>query len=233
MIRVLLADDHPVVRSGYQRLLALEPDLRVVAEAADADAAYAAYLQHQPDVVVTDLTMPGGGGLDLIRRVLRREPRARVLVFSMHDSPTLVRQALASGARGFLTKASAPESLVDAVRALARGERYLAAELPAWLLDAPATGQADADSGLAALSSREFEIFRLLAQGASATECAQALKLSPKTVSNHQTVIKEKLGVSTTAALVHLALRHGVIGHGAPGGSGQSSSPGTSLAPIQ
>lgn len=213
MIRVLLADDHPVVRSGYQRLLALEPDLRVVAEAADADAAYAAYLQHQPDVVVTDLTMPGGGGLDLIRRVMRRDQWARVLVFSMHDSPALVRQALASGARGFLTKASAPESLVDAVRSLARGERYLAAELPAWLLDAQAVEQADAASGLAALSSREFDIFRLLAQGASPTECAQALKLSPKTVSNHQTVIKDKLGVATTAALVHLALRHGVIGH--------------------
>ena len=131
MIRVLLADDHPVVRSGYQRLLALEPDIRVVAEAASADAAYAAFTEHAPDVVVTDLTMPGGGGLDLMRRVLRREPRARLLVFSMHDSLPLVRQALASGARGFLTKASAPESLVDAVRALARVERYLAAELPA------------------------------------------------------------------------------------------------------
>lgn len=213
MIRVLLADDHPVVRSGYQRLLALEPDIRVVAEAASADAAYAAFTEHAPDVVVTDLTMPGGGGLDLMRRVLRREPRARLLVFSMHDSLPLVRQALASGARGFLTKASAPESLVDAVRALARGERYLAAELPAWLLDADAPQRhADAGDDLSALSAREFEIFRLLAQGASATECAQALKLSPKTVANHQTVIKEKLGVSTGAALVHLALRHGVIG---------------------
>lgn len=210
MIRVLLADDHPVVRSGYQRLLGLEPDMRVVAEAADADAAYAAFAEHAPDVVVTDLTMPGGGGLDLIRRVLRREPRARVLVFSMHDSVPLVRQALDSGARGFLTKASAPESLVDAVRTLAGGGRYLAPELPPWLLDASRRG--DAGEGLSALSVREFEIFRLLAQGASATECAQALKLSPKTVANHQTVIKEKLGVSTSAALAHLALRHGVIG---------------------
>ncbi|MCR5868857.1 MULTISPECIES: response regulator transcription factor [Aquincola] len=210
MIHVLLADDHPVVRSGYQRLLALEPDIRVVAEAADADAAYAGFIQHQPDVLVTDLTMPGGGGLDLIRRVLRRAPQARVLVFSMHDSVPLVRQALDSGARGFLTKASAPESLVHAVRTLAAGDRYLAPELPAWLLDASRRG--DAGEGLSALSVREFEIFRLLAQGASATECAQALKLSPKTVANHQTVIKEKLGVSTSAALAHLALRHGVIG---------------------
>lgn len=212
MIRVLLADDHPVVRSGYQRLLALEPDMRVVAEAASADEAYAAFIAHAPDVVVTDLTMPGGGGLDLMRRVLRRDPQARLLVFSMHDSVPLVRQALDSGARGFLTKASAPESLVDAVRTLARGGRYLAPELPAWLLDADASRRGDPAEGLSNLSAREFEIFRLLAQGASATECAQALKLSPKTVANHQTVIKEKLGVSTSAALAHLALRHGVIG---------------------
>lgn len=208
MIRVLLADDHPVVRAGYQRLLDQAGDIRVVAEANDADAAYAAFVEHAPDVLVSDLSMPQGGGLALIRRVLQRDAIARILVFTMHDSPLLVRRALDSGARGFLTKAGAPASLVDAVRALHAGRRYLGPELPAMLLQ---RDPQDEGERLAALSGREFEIFRLLASGCSAAECAQALKLSAKTVSNHQTVIKEKLGVATSAALAHLALRHRLI----------------------
>jgi len=209
MIRVILADDHPVVRAGYQRLLDQTGDIRVVAEAGDGDAAYAAFAAHAPDVLVTDLSMPGGGGLTLLRRVLQRDAAARVLVFSMHDGALLVRRALEAGARGFLTKASAPDSLVDAVRALHAGERYLAPELPASLLR---RDPLDEGARLASLSGREFEVFRLLAQGASPFECAQALKLSVKTVSNHQTVIKDKLGVTTSAALAHLAIRHQVIG---------------------
>ena len=208
MIRVLLADDHPVVRTGYRRLLEQAGDIRVVHEAGDGDAAYAAWMAESPDVLVTDLSMPGGGGLELIRRVLARAADARVLVFSMHDSPLLVRRALDAGARGFLTKASAPDCLVDAVHALCAGRRYLAPELPAELLHRDPLSEAER---LATLSGREFEIFRLLAQGHSAGECAQALKLSAKTVSNHQTVIKDKLGVATSAALAHLAIRHRVI----------------------
>ena len=208
MIRVLLADDHPVVRSGYLRLLDQAGDIRVVHEAGDADAAYAAFVSEQPDVLVSDLSMPGGGGLELIRRVTAREPQARILVFTMHDGPLLVRRAFEAGARGYLTKASPPEALVDAVRALHAGRRYLDPELPAGLLQRDPLDEA---ARLAALSGREFEIFRLLAQGHSPRECAEALKLSAKTVSNHQTVIKDKLGITTSAALVHLAMRHGVI----------------------
>jgi DNA-binding NarL/FixJ family response regulator len=208
VIRVLLADDHPVVRSGYRRLLDETADIRVTTEAATGEDAYAAFIADPPDVLATDLAMPGGGGLELIRRVAQREPAARVLVFSMYDSVPLVRRALEAGARGFLTKAAAPESLADAVRALHRGERYLGAELAAALhkRDPASEGERLAD-----LSLREFEIFRLLAQGHTLDECARALKLSPKTVSNHQTAIKEKLGVGTSAALAHLAIRHGVI----------------------
>jgi len=209
VIRVLLADDHPVVRSGYRRLLDETDDIAVCAEAATGDDAYAAFVAHVPDVIATDLSMPGGGGLELIRRVLLRAPAARVLVFSMYDGALLVRRAFDAGARGYLTKAAAPEALADAVRALHRGERYLGAGLPAALLARDPAGEAER---LADLSPREFEIFRLLAQGHTADECARALKLSPKTVSNHQTVIKEKLGVSTSAALAHLAIRHRVIG---------------------
>jgi DNA-binding NarL/FixJ family response regulator len=208
MIRVLLADDHPVVRSGYLRLLDQAGDIQVIAEAGDADAAYAAFTAHQPDVLVTDLAMPAGGGLALLHRVLLRDAQARLLVFSMHDAPVLVRRALQAGARGFLTKASPPDCLVDAVRELHAGRRYLGPGLSPGLLERDPHDEADR---LAGLSAREFEIFRLLAQGHSAGECARVLKLSPKTIANVQTAIKEKLGVVTSAALVHLAIRHQVI----------------------
>lgn len=206
MIRLLLVDDHPVVRAGYQRLLEQSGDMRVVAQAGRADEAITEFATHAPDVTVTDLSMPGLGGLELIRRLLARSASARVLVFSMHDSAMLVRRALDVGARGYLSKSSAPETLLDAVRRVHAGEDYLGPGLPAGLLqgDSPAVG-------LEVLTPREFEIFRLLARGESLGECASVLNLSQKTISNHQTTIKEKLGVGTTAALVHLALRHGVI----------------------
>jgi DNA-binding NarL/FixJ family response regulator len=126
----------------------------------------------------------------------------------MHDGALLVRRALDGGARGFLTKASSPDCLVVAIRMLHVGQRYLAPELPPSLLRGEMQREAD---GLAALSAREFEVFRLLAQGHSSAQCAQAMNLSPKTVANQQSMIKEKLGVSTSAALVHLAIRHRVI----------------------
>ena len=206
MIRVLLVDDHPVVRAGYQRLLEQAGDITVVAQADRTDSACAAFAEHAPDVTVTDLAMPGSGGLELIRRLLLRTSNARILVFSMHDSDMLVRRAFELGARGFLSKSSAPEALLDGVRRVAAGARYLGPGLPAdWLTDPRSNNR------LASLTAREFEIFRLLARGETAAQCAAALNLSSKTVSNHQTLIKEKLGVATTAALVHLALQHGVI----------------------
>jgi len=207
-IAVLLADDHPVVRSGYASLLEQSGGLQVVAQAGDCDAAEAAWHAHRPDVTVTDLSMPGGGGLELIRRILAADASARLLVFSMHDGAPLVERALALGARGFLAKSSAPQDLVDAVRALHAGQRYIGAGLAA-----PRPGHdAHAEAGrLASLTPREFEVFRLLAQGHSVADCARLLAVSAKTVSNQQTLVKEKLDVETTAALVHFAIRHGVV----------------------
>lgn len=206
MIRLLLVDDHPVVRAGYQRLLEQAGDMDVVAQCGRVDEAVAAFAARAPDVTVTDLAMPGSGGLELIRRVLARSPQARVLVFSMHDSAMLVRQAFETGARGFLSKGNAPEVLLEAVRRVHAGERYLSPDLPRSLLEEAAPANL-----IETLTPREFEIFRLLARGESIAACAAALNLSSKTVSNHQTAIKEKLHVSTSAALVHLAIRHGVI----------------------
>jgi DNA-binding NarL/FixJ family response regulator len=207
VIRVLIADDHPVVRTGYRRLLDQSGDIRVVGEAGDGATAWAAWQDLEPDVLVADVSMPGGG-LELLRRVRQRRDDARVLVFSMHDAAPIVHQAFEAGASGYLTKSSPPESLVDAVRLLADGGRYLSPDLPEHWLQRDDT---DERARLRSLSPREFEIFRLLAQGHSAQQCARELHLSAKTIANHQSTIKDKLGVATSAALAHLALRHGVI----------------------
>ena len=207
MIRLLLVDDHPVVRAGYQRLLEQTGEMAVVAQAGDVDGACALFVQHAPDLTITDLAMPGSGGLELIRRLRERAAETRVLVFSMHDSELLVARALELGARGFVTKRCAPENLIDAVHRVSAGHRHLSPDLPPHLLH----GRPPADP-LSALTQREFEIFRRLARGESLAECARSLHLSPKTVSNHQTLIKEKLGLATSAAMAHLAIRHGLIG---------------------
>ena len=209
-MRLLLVDDHPVVRAGYQRFLEQTDDIAVIAQAGDAGAAWEAFVRFDPDLTVTDLSLPGGSGLELLRRIRLRRADARVLVFSMYDTPMLVRRAFDVGAWGFLSKQSAPHCLLDAVHAIAAGRRYLSPPLPQALLER----SLDHDR-LDALTQREFEIFRLLARGESPLECARALNLSAKTVSNHQTAIKDKLGVATSAAMAHLALRHGVIAAGA------------------
>lgn len=215
MIRVLLVDDHPVVRTGYARLLEQAADMQVVAEADSAEQA----LEHwyggtAVDVVVTDLAMPGAGGLELIRRLLARSPAARVLVFTMHDSEALVQRALEAGALGFVAKSSAPQVLVDAVREVAAGRRAVVADaLPSSALGMRADlSVADGDRArLASLTEREFALFRLLAQGHPLADCARLLGVSAKTASNYQTLVREKLGIGTSAALVHLAIRCGVI----------------------
>jgi DNA-binding NarL/FixJ family response regulator len=208
MIGVLLVDDHPVVRAGYRRLLEQAGDIRIVAEAASAEEAYACYCESPPDVTVTDLAMPGTGGLDLIHRLVARDAEVRVLVFSMHESEALVRRALNAGALGYVSKSAPPEGLVQAVHAVAGRQRYVSPGLAPNLRH----GQAARDSELLGqLTEREFALFRLLAQGRSMAECAGLLNLSAKTLSNYQTQIKDKLGVSTTAAMAHLAIRNGIV----------------------
>lgn len=207
MIRILLVDDHPVVRAGYQRLLEQSGQASVVAQAATVDEAWAAWRAHAPDLTITDLSLPGSGGLELLRRLREAQPDARVIVFSMHDSETLVARALDLGACGYVTKSSPPEDLLEAVQQARQGGRYLSPGLA----PAAAVGPGPA-SLLESLTQREFEIFQLIARGESPLRCAQALHLSPKTVANHQSVIKDKLGVSTLAGWAHLALRCGLLG---------------------
>ena len=214
MTRLLLVDDHPVVRAGYQRLLELDGAYRVVAQAGSVDEALDLHRQHQPELTITDLGLPGRGGLELLRHLLERDAGARVLVFSMHEGEAMVRRAFAMGARGYVSKSSAPEELLDAAACVMAGRRYLCGALPAhWLQPTPSS---DLD-GLQSLSDREFEVFRLLAQGLTPADCAGTLHLSPKTVSNLQTQIRDKLGLASAAAMAHLALRRGLIEGGLSG----------------
>jgi DNA-binding NarL/FixJ family response regulator len=207
-MRVLLVDDHPVVRTGYKRLLLQEPDLEVVAEAGNVDEGYQAFVAHQPDITITDISMPGAGGLTLVQKILQRQGDAKVLVCSMYDTAQVVQRAIQHGAKGFVSKNAEPDELVRAVQAVYQGHTYLSQglQLPNQNREYAAEAQRLAD-----LSAREYEIFRLLALGYSVAECADKLFVSQKTISNNQTQIKEKLQLETMAALVHLAQRHGVI----------------------
>lgn len=206
MIRILLIDDHAVVRAGYRRFLERSKQVTVVAEGENAEQGYALFRQQAPDVSIVDLSMPGVGGLELIRRIMAHEPQARVLVFSMHEEAVFAERALQAGACGYVTKQSPPEVLVEAVHEVHAGRRFLSPGIAQQLT----LGQLGTHS-ITALSAKEFEVFRLIAQGQSVANVANTLKLSLKTVANHQTQVKEKLGASTTTALVHIAFRHGVI----------------------
>lgn len=211
MIRVLLVDDHPVVRAGYLRLLSQDPDIQVVAEASQADEGYQAFMVHKPDVTITDLSMPGVGGLGLLQKILAREPAARVLVCSMYDSSQVVQRAMQTGAKGFVSKNAQPEELVKAVHAIHAGQTYASENT---MTQGEGAAFQDEAQRIATLTAREYEIFRLLSQGKSVSDCAELMHLSQKTISNHQTQIKEKLQVSTLAAMVHLAQRHQLVDAG-------------------
>ena len=206
-IHVLLADDHPVVRDGYRRLLEGTGDIRVQAEAANGEEACTKYREGGIDVVVLDLTMPGIGGLEAIHRLRAHDPRARVLVFSIHDNRAMVTRALEAGASGYLTKSSAASEMIAAVRQVARGKRYLSAELAAQVVPA-LRGESDP---LDILTQREFQVFRKLAEGRSVQEIAEVLSISPKTVGVHHTHIMKKLEIRNTAQLTRLAIRYGII----------------------
>ncbi len=207
IIKVMLVDDHAVVRAGYRLLLDQVADIAVVSELQSGEDANACYLEVRPDVVVMDISMPGMGGLEAIRRIRAKDKHARILVFSMHENTAFVQHALDAGASGYITKNSAATVLVEAVREVMAGKTYLDEAIASSLSLHQA---AHRDSPFADLSKREFDIFRRFAEGASANEIANDLSLSIKTVANYQTQIKEKLGINSTAELVRLAITHGV-----------------------
>lgn len=209
MIRVLLVDDHAVVRTGFRLLLQAQPDIRVMAEAQSGEAACQLFAELGPDVVVMDLGMPGMGGLEALRRIRARNPSACVLALSAHDDPMHARRALREGALGFLSKRSAPEALLEAISMVAAGRRYLDPDLAQKLALAEIEGAAR--SPIEQLSEREFEVFVRLAGGATVQKIAEDLKLSASTIGTHLYNIKQKLGVVNQSELTLLAIRHGLI----------------------
>lgn len=210
MIRVALVDDHAIVRMGFRMLLqSAEPGaFDVVGEAGDGETLLKTWPQWQADVVVMDLSMPGLGGLETLRRLRAKDGAPPVLVLSAHEDTAHPRRALNAGAQGYLSKRSAPETLPEAVRAVAAGRRWLDAQTAQRLALSQLEG---GDSPFEQLSEREFEVFVRLARGTSVADIANQLSLSPSTVGTHLYHIKQKLGAGNQAELTLLALRWGVI----------------------
>ncbi len=209
MIRVILVDDHAVVRTGFRLLLQSYTDIAVVGEAESGEAACQRYDELTPDVLVMDLAMPGMGGLEALKRILAHHPQARVLALSAHDDPMHARRAFREGALGFLSKRSAPEALLEAIITVFGNRRYIDVSLAQKLALADIEGAAK--SPLERLSEREFEVFVRLAGGATVQRIAEDLKLSASTVGTHLYNIKQKLGASNQSELTLLAIRHGLI----------------------
>jgi two-component system, NarL family, invasion response regulator UvrY len=205
-IGVLLVDDHAVVREGYRRLLERDVRLSVVGEASSAADTLRLDAQLRPDVIVLDIALPGVSGIEVLRRILSRRADACVLMFSMYQDGIYATRALQSGARGYLSKASAPELLIEAVRSVASGQRYVSPDV-----EAAISKQQSRTSQLAdALSTRELEVLGLLTQGYGMDEIGERLGLSPKTAANHQSSIKQKLGASSALQLILIAQQYGL-----------------------
>jgi two-component system, NarL family, response regulator NreC len=209
MIRILIVDDHAVVRSGLRLLLERHDDIEVVAEAGDARTAIFEARAHKPDVILMDVVMPSGSGIDATPQVLKESPDAKVLILSMQDDPAYVRQAFAAGASGYVLKEAADAEVVSAIREVAGGQRYVHPALGARLVAAEADEQARAEDD--PLSEREHEVLRLLALGHTNQEIASTLFLSVRTVETHRAHIMQKLRIATRAELVRYALEQGLL----------------------
>ncbi len=214
-IKVILVDDHAVVRAGFRMLLSTDDSIEVIAEADRGEAACQLYLEKQPDVMVLDLSMPGIGGLETLRRICNRNSDAKVLVFSVHDERVYVDRAMNAGAKGYITKQAHPEILIAAIKKIAGGETYIEQGLirpdDVVLSENLETNEADYKSIIGSLSPREFDIFLLLAKGLTAHKIADELCLGYKTVANYGTQIRSKLNVSSVAELAHIAIGSGVM----------------------
>ncbi|MEJ0098470.1 MAG: response regulator transcription factor [Pseudomonadota bacterium] len=207
-VTVLLVDDHAVVREGYRRLLENSSSIRVVGEAFDAQSAYSAFVELMPQVTVLDIALPGASGIDALRRIRARAPQAQVLMFSMYEDPVYAARALQAGASGYVTKAAAPDVLVEAVLTVSRGETYLAGRVAHELALRNVSEKKDAAN---ILSPREFEVLRMLVAGRPLTEIAKSLGLTTKTVANHQSILRQKLGANTAVQLLQVAAQLGIV----------------------
>jgi two-component system invasion response regulator UvrY len=208
---ILLVDDHAVVREGYRAVLQKQPGLKVVAEASDGVEAYRRFKEAKPDLVIMDLAMPGIGGIEAIRRIRQWDRSAKLLVFTMHQNAAFAVQAIRAGARGYVTKTSPPETLVQAVMDVLAGKIAISPDIDHELALSRLAGETVAAD---VLTPREFEVLRLLLAEQTSDEIAETLHLSPKTVANLHCLIKDKLGVGSDIELVRLALRQGILTQG-------------------
>jgi DNA-binding NarL/FixJ family response regulator len=205
---IMLVDDHAIVREGYRAVLQKQRGLRVVAEAADGAEAYRLFKESRPDLVIMDLTMPGFGGIEAIRRIRQWDRTARILVFTMHQNAAFALQAIRAGARGYVTKMSPPDALLRAVFDVLGGRIALSPDIDHELA---LSRLADETVAADVLTTREFEVLRLLLAERTTEEIANLLHISPKTVANLHYLIKSKLGVGSDIELVRLALRQGIL----------------------
>lgn len=207
-IKVLLVDDHAVVRMGFKMLLESAPDIKVVAEAESGEQGVKMYMEHHPDVVVMDITMPGIGGLEAIERIMAKDSTARVLVLSAHEDSVHPKRVLKAGAMGYLTKRSAAEELIKAIRSVADRKMYLEASVAQQMAIQQLSGESNP---VDVLSAREFEVFMALAKGKTTNEIADTLCLSPRTIGTHLYNIKQKLNANNSAEIALIAMRAGLI----------------------
>ncbi|WP_334106236.1 response regulator transcription factor [Methylobacillus sp.] len=207
-IKVMLVDDHAVVRMGFKLLLESDPAIEVVAEAESGEQGIKLYQEHKPDVVVMDITMPGMGGLEAIDRIKAKDEHARILVLSAHEDSVHPKRVLNAGAIGYLTKRSAAEELIKAIHTVAGGKMYLEANVAQQMAIQQISGQ---QNPVDVLSDREFEVFMALAKGKTTNEIAEVLCLSPRTVGTHLYNIKQKLNANNSAEIALIAMRSGLI----------------------
>ncbi|WP_374690697.1 response regulator [Accumulibacter sp.] len=207
-ISVMVVDDHPALRAGLRSLIESDAGLRVLVDVASGEAAYGEYRAQRPDVVVMDLSMDGFGGIEAIRRIRSLDPLAAILVYSVHDSRVLLERAFEAGAMGFVTKGSNVDSLLLGIHTVVGGQPFVSPDMVPLImqrLGSPECGP------FGRLTQREFQVFRLLSEGHSLAECARLLHLSSKTVSNHFTQIRAKVGVTSPAEMARLAIKHGLV----------------------
>ena len=207
-IRVMLVDDHAVVRSGLRHFLEQKDDVSVAGEAESGEQAYQLFTDLNPDVSLMNVSMPGMGGLESLHRILTRNPEAKVIMFSIHENVTYAVQALTAGAVGYLAKSVDTDVLDTAIREVLAGNTYLSPEMAQKIA---LQSVIDRENPTQRLTVREFEVFRLLAEGNTVEEIANTLNVSSKTVANYQTLIKNKLEINTAVELVRLALKYNVI----------------------
>ena len=206
LVRVMLVDDHAVVRAGYKRFIETDKKLRIVAEAGTGEEAYKQLSQINVDVVILDLSMPGQGGFETLRRIINRYPKQKVIIFSMHENPSIAKQALQIGAAGYLTKSMDPENIISAIHDCWKGRIPIDDNVANRMNDLDARGQPHT-----ALLPREFEVFLLLSAGESVERICSKLNMSSRTVFNYQTTIRKKMNLHTHIEFNQYAIRNGLI----------------------